>query len=448
MSSTTVCVTSTYQSKHQLTQLRPVRGVVVDVNGKPVANATEVAAIDGPENDSSTRKTGPDGRFIFDKPGLPASTLLFARASNLFTNGGIESASSGNTVLKVSSGQSASFNGIVKDADGHLVANAPIMLFRSAPGQNSGSEVATTSTDSQGHYLFGPTYAGFVYQASVNGPGFKGGYTKQVTGKPGKLVTFANITVTRADSFLGGTIVDPNGNPIAGATITVCDVFPNPQATTGPQGRFHLAGVPRKNTVIGVQAPEGRTASIQVPTGTDDAIIKVENSAEHAVDFENVMAAVKSDPTNHGDGTDANKLLASAEKRASVARKRVLLVFHASWCGPCLRLNKYLNDRPVKPIIDAHFIVQEIDTTESKTKCWETPGGDALCKRYGGNGGIPYFVLLDESGKRIGSSIFNGQNMGMPSEPDEIKFFLNTLKSAAPSITPSEMAILKAGFSK
>lgn len=157
---------------------------------------------------------------------------------------------------------------------------------------------------------------------------------------------------------------------------------------------------------------------------------------------------VTADTTNHGNGEEAGPLLRAAEAKASASGRKVFLVFHASWCGPCFLLHRFLTDPQVKPIIDAHFVVQELDIWERQKNGWENPGGAALDQKYGGPNSIPFFAVLDASGGKLGDSMHNGDNMGIPSQPEDVAFFLHLMKTAAPSLTEAELTTLKAGLQR
>ena len=157
---------------------------------------------------------------------------------------------------------------------------------------------------------------------------------------------------------------------------------------------------------------------------------------------------VKADTTNHGDGQDANVLFSKAKSQAAASDRRVFLVFHASWCGPCFILHRFLTDPKVKPIIDAHFVVQELDIWEREKNGRENPGGAALDTEYGGPNSIPFFVLLNSKGNKLSDSIHNGANMGVPTRPEDVAFLMRSLKAAAPSLTVQELTALKAGLQR
>ena len=157
---------------------------------------------------------------------------------------------------------------------------------------------------------------------------------------------------------------------------------------------------------------------------------------------------MKADTTNHGHGEEAGLLLRAAEMRAAASDRKVFLVFHASWCGSCFMLHRFLTDPQVKPVLDAHFVVQDLDIWERQKNGWENPGGAALDKKYGGPNSIPFFAVLNASGSKEGDSMHGGENMGMPTQPEDVAIFLHLLKAAAPGLTEAELRTLKAGLAR
>ncbi len=150
----------------------------------------------------------------------------------------------------------------------------------------------------------------------------------------------------------------------------------------------------------------------------------------------------------------AKEILAAAQTEAQRGGKTVWVLFHASWCGWCHKMEGVMKLESVKPIIEKYFVVRWLTVLESPAhKADENPGGQELMETNDGkNQGIPFFFFTDTKGKVLGNSkIIAGKdgkmsNVGCPATPEEIASFLELMKKVAPKITDAELAKLKAGF--
>jgi hypothetical protein len=127
---------------------------------------------------------------------------------------------------------------------------------------------------------------------------------------------------------------------------------------------------------------------------------------------------------------------------AAEQKKTVLVIFHASWCGWCKKLEAALTSPGVAPILATHFVTIHLDVMENgDNKRLENPGGDDYLAKWGGaKSGLPFYAFLDEKGKKIADSnaLPNGQNIGYPGTPEEIDAFLGLLTKTAPRLTVEE----------
>ena len=139
----------------------------------------------------------------------------------------------------------------------------------------------------------------------------------------------------------------------------------------------------------------------------------------------------------------AKQILAAALKEASASKKNVFVIFHATWCSWCKRLDAALTNPEVKKVIDANYVVTHLDVMErgDKVQTAENPGGNEIMKELGGEkSGLPFYVVLDPAGKKIAdSNVMPGNtNIGFPGSAEEIAAFDKILKQTAPHMTDQE----------
>ena len=135
----------------------------------------------------------------------------------------------------------------------------------------------------------------------------------------------------------------------------------------------------------------------------------------------------------------AETVVKNATQLAQKSNRKVLLIFHASWCGWCHKMDSSLNDPGCKKYFDKNFVIEHLTVMESKGKeNLQNPGALELMNKYDGKDqGLPYWVILDKDGKTLFDSqtrkmqpdgTVKGSNMGCPASADEVKVFINILK--------------------
>ena len=152
----------------------------------------------------------------------------------------------------------------------------------------------------------------------------------------------------------------------------------------------------------------------------------------------------------------SNDILKRAVLDAGDQNKKVLLMFHASWCGWCHKMDSSLNDISCKKFFDDNFVIAHITVMESKGKeNLENPGGlDLMLKYNGKDQGLPYWVVLDKNAKLLFDSqirttgtdgTVKGANIGCPASQKEVDKFIEILKKTT-SLTAPQLAIIAKRF--
>jgi thiol-disulfide isomerase/thioredoxin len=154
----------------------------------------------------------------------------------------------------------------------------------------------------------------------------------------------------------------------------------------------------------------------------------------------------------------AEVLLNKAYKQAAKEKKNVFVIFHASWCGWCKKLEASINDPSCKDYFDKSFIFVHLTVLESKDKKnLENPGVTEIFNKYSGvKPGIPFFLIYNKKGVLLADSNIRpagdgldkpGNNMGCPAAEEEVAAFIEVLKKTS-KITDSQAAAIKERFSK
>jgi thiol-disulfide isomerase/thioredoxin len=158
-------------------------------------------------------------------------------------------------------------------------------------------------------------------------------------------------------------------------------------------------------------------------------------------------------PTSALAEPTADQILSQSRATAAAQHKNILLIFGASWCGPCHMFQHFLDDPTIAPIMNKAFVITTLDADEltTDTKHHDTPGAvDLRAKLGGGAVGIPYLVMLTPAGHPIINSLRPdpkapaGGNIGYPAVPAEVDWFMQMLQKSAPTLTPQDTAAIHA----
>lgn len=64
----------------------------------------------------------------------------------------------------------------------------------------------------------------------------------------------------------------------------------------------------------------------------------------------------------------ATEILAKAQNQAKIENKNVFVIFHASWCGWCKKMEKNMDDPKVKSYFDSNYVKTFITVQERAEK--------------------------------------------------------------------------------
>jgi thioredoxin-related protein len=145
----------------------------------------------------------------------------------------------------------------------------------------------------------------------------------------------------------------------------------------------------------------------------------------------------------------ADAALRDARDKAAAANRKLLLMFHATWCAPCKMMDTFLADKQVAPILNPHFDFLTLNVLERDDagKKLELAGVRDLYKSIAGDHvGVPFFVAYATDGAIIANSIDPGQgNVGFPVTKSELAYFRVFLrKTIAPTKDQENLLIKRA----
>jgi thioredoxin-related protein len=133
----------------------------------------------------------------------------------------------------------------------------------------------------------------------------------------------------------------------------------------------------------------------------------------------------------------ASAVLQSATEQAAKENKNVFLIFHASWCHWCHKMDTALNDPKVKKYFQDNYVFRHLVVYESdEKKQLENPGVVQMMEQFGGDEeeGIPFWAVLNAKGKLLADSRIDGQpgkNSGCPAKKEEVDYFIKVLRKTS-----------------
>jgi thiol-disulfide isomerase/thioredoxin len=152
----------------------------------------------------------------------------------------------------------------------------------------------------------------------------------------------------------------------------------------------------------------------------------------------------------------ASEIMREAMQMAAKENKNVFIIFHASWCGWCHKMDKSIDDESCKDFFYKNYVIRHLVVDESRDKKdLENPGADALRAKYhGDNEGIPFWLIFDKGGNLLADSQMRpkgasldtkGENAACPATEKEVAYFIEVLKKTS-QISEAEQAAVQKRF--
>ena len=153
----------------------------------------------------------------------------------------------------------------------------------------------------------------------------------------------------------------------------------------------------------------------------------------------------------------SDEIMKEAFTSAKKQNKKVLVMFHASWCGWCHKMDTSLNEASVKSFFDKNFVIRHLVVFESKGKeNLENPGAlEMLTKFEAKDEGIPFWLIFDKDETFLADSRMKSKsngvekliNTGCPASKEEVDYFIEVLKKTT-ELNDDELQIIRNRFRK
>jgi len=152
-------------------------------------------------------------------------------------------------------------------------------------------------------------------------------------------------------------------------------------------------------------------------------------------------------------------VMTKAYAQAKKEHKNVMVIFHASWCGWCKKMEASINEPELKKMFDDNYVITYIDVLEhdAEHKKLENPGSTEMLAKYKGDkGGIPFWFVADAKGKELADSQIRpegasldtyGNGVGCPAEDNEVAYFINILKTTS-KLKDDQLAMISKRFAQ
>ncbi|MES2278879.1 MAG: thioredoxin family protein [Bacteroidota bacterium] len=151
-------------------------------------------------------------------------------------------------------------------------------------------------------------------------------------------------------------------------------------------------------------------------------------------------------------------VMKAAYAQAAKENKKVMVIFHASWCGWCKKMEASINEPTLNKLFTDNYVIAYLDVLENKGKeNLENAGSKEYMAKYQGEkSGLPFWFIADAKGKKLADSQVRpegaaldtyGKSVGCPADPEEVTFFIQVLKTTS-KLNDGQLAMISERFAK
>lgn len=269
-----------------------ITGVVLDQNGKPVADADVNARFPGieshligskpPKFDNGYFDTYTDsaGRFSLRvlqdeadpiKFAGPSGTFLFATKGDATSQYAVFVWPGSHPVLHMVQNGMGYLEGIVVDGAGKPIKDATLSGNAwPCPQRFVGMDIDEVHTDARGHFRTGPIPVTSICDLNASKKGCMPDGPSHIRVTAGKTVSVGTIVLTPPTewSFVDGIMVDGRGNPLPNLPIIIWGAGDDIDVKTDSRGHFHVAIPGHDGAMIDVPSREVDYGTNNLTAGT------------------------------------------------------------------------------------------------------------------------------------------------------------------------------------